>query len=320
MSKLALLAAVLMLSAPGITDAQGYPSRPLRFVVPSAPGGSPDINSRELAAELTKQLGQQVVVENRPGASGIIGYELLARATPDGYTFAYISNFIATNPSLYKKLPYDFFRDFQPVVRYFSGLNVLTVTLGLPVRSVKELIDHARANPDKLKFGSSGIGATPHLSMELFKSMTGTSIVHVPYKGTQFAVPDLIAGQIDIQCDNLASMLPLVKSGRIRALGVTSLKRTPVLPDLPTLDEAGVPGFELQGWSGIAVPAGVSRDIVLRLNSEINKALASPTVSKGIASRGGTPVGGTPEAFAQHVRSETERLAKLIKTVGIQPQ
>lgn len=315
-----LTAAATVLLAPGIAGAQAYPSKPLRLIVPSAPGGSPDINSRELANELSKQMAQQVVVENRPGASGIIGYEMLARATPDGYTFAYISNFIATNPSLYSKLPYDFFKDFQPVIPYFSGLNVLTVSSSMSVRSVQELLDQVRANPGKLSFGSSGIGATPHLSMELFKSMTGTVITHVPYKGTQQAVTDLIGGQIDILCDNMASLLPLVKSGRLRGLAVTSLKRNAALPDLPTLDESGLPGYELTGWSGMAVPAGVPREIVLRLNAEINKALASPTVIKGILSRGGTPVGGTPEQFRDHVRRETERLAKLIKAVGIKPQ
>ena len=317
---IATIATAMALLAPGIACAQAFPSKSLRLIVPSAPGGSPDINARELAGELSKQTGQQVVVENRPGASGILGYELLARATPDGYTFAYISNFIATNPSLYSKLPYDFFRDFQPVIFYFQGLNVLTVSPSLPVRSVKELIEQARANAGKMTFGSSGIGATPHLSMELFKSMTGTAIVHVPYKGTQQAVTDLIGGQIDILCDNLASLLPLVRSGRLRALAVTSLKRSAALPELPTLDEAGLTGYELTGWSGLAVPAGVPRDIVLRLNDEINKALASPTVIKGISSRGGTTMGGTPEQFGDHVRRETERLGKLIKAVGIKPQ
>jgi tripartite-type tricarboxylate transporter receptor subunit TctC len=194
------------------------------------------------------------------------------------------------------------------------------VSQASPVRSVKELIDLAKANPGKLSFGSSGIGATPHLSMELFKNMTGTAITHVPYKGTQQAVTDLIGGQIDILCDNMASLLPLVKSGRLRGLAVTALKRNPALPDLPTLDEAGLPGYELTGWSGMAVPAGVSRDVVQRLNAEINKALASPTVIKGVASRGGSPMGGTPERFGAHVRKETERLAKLIKSVGIMPQ
>jgi tripartite-type tricarboxylate transporter receptor subunit TctC len=316
----AVSVAAITLLPHGSTAAQAYPARPLRMIVPSAPGGSPDINSRELAGELSKQMGQQVVVENRPGASGILGYELLARATPDGYTFAYISNLISTNPSLYAKLPYDFFRDFQPVIPYFSGLNVLTVSPALPVNSVKELIDRARANPGKMTFGSSGVGATPHLSMELFKSMTGTAITHVPYKGTQFALTDLIGGQIDILCDNLGSMLPIVKSGRVRALAVTSLKRTAALPELPTLDELGLTGYELTGWAGIAVPAGVPRDIVLRLNAEINKALTSPVVIKGMTSRGGAGLGGTPEDFAERVRRETDKMSKLIRSVGIKPQ
>ena len=320
MTKLAFVVAGIVLLIPSIACSQAYPSRPLRLIVPSAPGGSPDINARELGNELGKQMGQQVVVENRAGASGILGYEALARATPDGYTFAYISNFIATNPSMYSKLSYDFARDFQPVIFYFRGFNVLTVSPTLPVRSVKELIDHARANPGKLSFGSSGIGATPHLSMELFKSMTDTAIVHVPYKGTQQAVTDLIGGQIDILCDNMGSLLPLVRSGRMRALAVTSLKRSAAIPELPTLDESGLPGYELSGWSGMAVPAGVPRAIVLRLNAEINKAVLSPSVVKGMASRGGIGVGGTPEEFADHVRKETERLGKLIKAVGIKPQ
>jgi tripartite-type tricarboxylate transporter receptor subunit TctC len=321
MAQLALfVAAVMALLIPEMAFSQAYPSRPLRLIVPSAPGGSPDINSRELANELTKQMGQQVVVENRPGASGILGYEALARATPDGYTFAYISNFIATNPSMYAKLSYDFARDFRPVIFYFRGYNVLTVSPALPARSVKELIDLARASPGKLSFGSSGIGATPHLSMELFKSMTDTAIVHVPYKGTQQAVTDIIGGQIDILCDNLASMLPFVRSNRVRGLAVTSLKRSAAIPELPTLDESGLPGYELSGWSGTAVPAGVPRAIVMQLNAQINKALLSPTVTKGIASRGGLPMGGTPEEFAEHVRKETERLGKLIRGIGIKPQ
>ena len=315
-----VVASAMALLVPLIASSQPYPSRPLRFIVPSAPGGSPDINARELAHELTRQMGQQVVVENRPGASGILGYEALVRATPDGYTFAYISNFIATNPTMYSKLSYDFARDFQPVIFYFRGVNILTVSPSLPVHSVKELIDRARANPGKLSFGSSGIGATPHLSMELFKSMTDTAIVHVPYKGTQQAVTDVISGQIDILCDNMASMLPFVRSNRVRALAVTSQKRSAVIPELPTLDESGLPGYELGGWSGMAVPTGVPRAIVLRLNAEINKALVSPMVSKGIPSRGGIAVGGTPEEFAEHVRKETDRLGKLIKAVGIKPQ
>lgn len=315
-----LLVIIWMVSTVTTAAAAEYPNRPIRLIVASAPGGNPDINSRNLASELSKQMGQQVVVENRPGASGIIGYEALARATPDGYTLGYISNLVATNPSVYAKLPYDFARDFQPLMLYLSGLNVLTVTPSLPVRSVKELIEHARANPDKLSYGTSGIGASPHLSMELFKSMTGTAIVHVGYKGTQQAMTDLIGGQIDVMCDNVGPLLPLVRSGRLRGLGVTALKRSPVLPDLPTLDESGIPGYELTTWGGFAVPALVPRDISLRLNAEINKALLSPAVLQPLAAHSLTPEGGTPERFAEHVRRESEKLGKLIKSIGITPQ
>ena len=300
--------------------AQSYPSRPLRLIVPSAPGGSPDINAREMAQELLKQMGQPIVVENRPGASGILGLEALARATPDGYTFGITSNFVSTNPSLYAKLPYDFFRDFAPVIFYFRGVNVLTVSPSSQIRSVKELIEHARAHPNKLSFGSSGVGATPHLTMELFKSMTGTSMVHVPYKGTQQAVTDVVSGRIEILCDNLASLIPLVQSGRLRALAVTSPQRSAAVPELPTLDESGLPGYDLTGWLGIAAPIAAPKEIVLKLNAEINKALKSPAVSKGIASRGGTPVGGTPQEFSDHVRRQMEKMSTLLRNLDIKPQ
>lgn len=304
----------------GVAHAQSYPVRPIRLIVASAPGGNPDLNSRNLASELTKQMGQQVAVENRPGASGIIGLELLARATPDGYTMGYLSNLVATNPSLYAKLPYDFHRDFRPLLHYLSGLNVLTVNPSLPVRSVKELIERARANPGKLSYGTSGIGASPHLSMELFKTMTGTNILHVSYKGTQQALTDLIGGQIDVVCDNIGPVLPLVRAGRLRALGVTALKRSPVLPDVPTFDEAGIPGYELTTWAGLGVPAQTPPDIARRLNQEINKALASPAVSQALHAASLTPEGGTPERFTEHVRRETEKLGNLIRTIGIKPQ
>lgn len=301
-------------------QAQTYPSRPLRLIVPSAPGGSPDINSREMSAELVKQMGQQIVVENRPGASGILGLETLAKATPDGYTIGMTSNFVSTNPSLYAKLPYDFFRDFAPVIFYFRGVNVLTVSPASPFKSVKELIEYAKANPNKLAFGSSGVGATPHLTMELFKSMTGTQMIHIPYKGTQMAVTDILGGQIQILCDNLASLIPLVQAGRLRALAVTSLKRSPAVPDLPTLDESGLPGYELTGWLGVAAPKATPKDIVLKLNAEINRALKSPNVTKGITSRGGTVAGGPPEEFSEHVRKEIDKMGKLLKELGVKPQ
>jgi tripartite-type tricarboxylate transporter receptor subunit TctC len=314
-----VVAGALSLACNGALS-QGYPSKPLRLIIPSAAGGSPDTNARTIAAELVKQMGQQIVAENRPGASGILGYEQLARAAPDGYTLAYVSNFIATNPSMYAKLPYSFERDFQPVALYFTGMNLLAVHNSVPARSVKELLAIARAQPGKLTFGSSGIGATPHLSMELLKSMTNTRMEHVPYKGTPQALTDLMAGQIDILCDNMAPTLPLVKAGRIRGLAVTGSQRAPSIPELPTIEEAGVPGYRLMGWAGIAVPAATPREIVMRLNAEINKALKSPTVLKAIEARSGLPLGGTPEEFGDHVRRETERLAKLIQAIGIKPQ
>lgn len=320
LATLAAMSACMLLATAIEAQSQAYPSRPLRLIVASAPGGSPDINSREMAAELVKQMGQQVVVENRPGASGILGLEALAKATPDGYTVGMTSNFVSTNPSLYAKLPYDFFRDFAPVIFYFRGVNVLTVSASSPFKSVKDLIDYAKANPNKLTFGSSGVGATPHLTMELFKSMTGTQMVHIPYKGTQMAVTDLLGGQIHILGDNLASLIPLVQAGRLRALAVTSLKRSAAVPDLPTLDESGLPGYELTGWLGVAVPKATPKEVVTRLNAEINKALKSPQVLKGMAARGGTPVGGTPEEFSEHVRKEMEKMGKLLKELGVKPQ
>lgn len=296
-----------------------YPARPIRMIVPSAPGGLPDIQARLMANELGKQLEQQVVVENRPGASGIIGFELIARAAPDGHTIGYASFLIATNPSMFAKLPYDTAKDFRMVMHQVSALNILAVSPSLPVGSVQELIKHARANPDRLSYGISAFGASNHLSIELFKIMTETRLVPVSYKAIQQAISDAIAGQIHVVCDNMGSILPHVKAGRMRGLGVTALKRSPAAPDLPTVAESGLPGYEITPWSGYVVPARVSRDIVLRLNAELNKALFSPAVSERMAAIGSMPMGGTPEQFAEHVRRETAKWALVIKTAGIRP-
>jgi tripartite-type tricarboxylate transporter receptor subunit TctC len=263
---------------------------------------------------------QQVVVDNRPGASTIIGLEALKRASPDGYTFGYVTTSIASNPSLFAKLPYDWQRDFRAVILQGRGYNVLAAAPSLPVHSVKDLIEHARANPDKLKFGDSGVGGPANLSMQLFKTMTNTAMMYIPYKAQQQVVMDVVAGQIDVQFDAIAFMLPYVRSGRVRGLAVTSLNRLDVLSELPTVHESGVPGYEFSGWSGYAVPVGVARNHIERLNSEINKALSSPAVSKAYASRGSVTAGGTPEEFADHVRKETEKFGKLIKAAGIKPQ
>lgn len=308
------------LFATGALAQQSYPNRPIRLVVPTAPGDLSDIGARSVANEIGVQMGQQVVVENRPGAGGIIAYETIARATADGYTLAYVTNTLATHPSMHSKLPYDTARDFQAVALNGSSVFLLAVTPALPIQSVKELIEHARANPGKLSFGGSGLGTGAHLSMELFKIITGSNIVHVSYKGIQQAITDVIGGQIHLVCAAAGAILPHVTAGRVRALGVTSLKRLPAAPELPTLDEAGVPGYEVTGWGGYVVPTKAPRNIVLRLNAEINKALSSPSVLKGFDVRGSTPGGGTPEQFAELMRTETEKWGKVIKAAGIKPR
>jgi len=311
--------AIALLASAG-TGAQSYPSRPLRIIVPSAPGGLPDIQARLIATELGKQLGQTVIIDNRPGASFLIGFELMAKATPDGYSVGYASFPIATNPSMFVKLPYDFERDFRPVMHQVSALNILAVSPSLPIGSVQELVSYARAQPDKLSYGISGFGASNHLSIELIKMMTGTRIVPVSYKAIQQAISEAIAGQIHVVCDNMGSILPHVKSGRMRALGVTSPKRAPAMPDLPTVAEQGLPGYEIMPWSGYVVPKQTPTSIVTRLNAEFNKALFAPAVSERLAAIGSTPVGGTPEQFAEHVRMETAKWAQVIKAAGIKPQ
>jgi len=293
-----------------------YPARPIRFIVPSAPGGTPDIIARVLASELGKQMGQQIVVDNRAGAGGAIGMQMLAKAAPDGYTIGYAPiSALAINPNL-TRLPYDSDKDLQMVAQLVFGLHLLTVTPSLPVRSVQELIDYAKNNPGKLSYGSSGNGSTQHVGMEMFKLMSGTQMVHVPYKAIQQAITEVIGGSVHVVFDNLASMGPHVRAGRVRALGVTSLKRTPAFPELPTISEAGVPGFEVTTWSGVVVPAGVPQALIARLNAEINKALASPLAKEKLAGSGYELVGGTPEQFTELVRKETAKWADVIKRTG----
>ena len=295
-----------------------YPDRPIRFIVPSAAGSAADINARLLAGELAKLLGQQVVVDNRPGAAGSIGMELIARAAPDGYTIGYgTSAALAINRTLLARLPYDPEKDFQMVALMGYQPNLLAVAPSLPVKSVQELIVYAKNNPGKLSYGSSGSGTPAHLGMEMFKHMTGTQIVHVPYKAAQQAIAEMIAGQVHVQFDNFGSIVPHVKGGRIRGLGVTSRKRSPALPELPTLDEAGVPGFELTAWGGVVVPAGVSKTTITKLNAQINSALAAPSLKEKVSLFGYEVAGGTSEHFAEHVRKEAVKWAIVIKRAGV---
>lgn len=297
--------------------AADYPARPIRFIVPYGAGSGPDITARLFVTDLSKQLEQQIVVDNRPGAGGSIGTEMIVRATPDGYTIGFggISAF-AINPAVLGKLPYDPDKDLQKVVQTYFNPGLLAVTLSLPVNSVKELIDYAKNNPGKLSFGSSGNGTSSHLSGELLKLMTGTQMVHVPYKTPDQGITDTIGGRLPVMFNNMGPMLPHVKAGRIRGLGVTSLKRSPAIPELPAIAET-VPGFEVTVWGGVVVPVGVPKTIVARLNAEINKALASLALKEKYAAIGYELVGGTPEQFDAFVKKEIAKWAKVVKAARI---
>lgn len=315
--KIALLSvAWVMMGHAAYAVAANYPARPIRFIIHSAPGGTPDIISRVVAAELSKQMGQQVVVDNRPGANGTIGMTLIARAAPDGYSIAYAPlSALGINP-IVTKVPYNTNKDLQMVTQLVFGQHLMTVNPLLPIKSVQELIDYAKSNPGKLYFGSAGGGSSQHIGMELFKLMTGTQMVHVPFKAIQQAITEVISGRIQLTFDNLASMVPHVRAGRVRAIGVTSLKRSPALPDLPTISEAGVPGFEVTTWSGVITPAGVPRAIIARLNAEVNKSLVSATAKEVLGGIGYDLVGGTPEQFADLVKKEVAKWTDVVKRSG----
>ena len=298
--------------------AAAYPERPVRYVVPSAPGGSPDITARILTAELSRQLGQQFVVDNRVGASGIIGTEMIAKAAPDGYTIGQgLTPALAVMRSLLPKIPYDPEKDFQPIAQYYYTPNLLAVTLSLPVKSVRELIDYTKKNPRTLLFGSSGNGTTFHLSAELFQLMSGTQMVHEPYKAVQLAMTDLAAGRIHLMFNSVASIEPQVKAGKLRGLAVTSLKRSAAFPELPTVSEAGLSGFEVVAWAGVIAPAKTPKALVDRLNAEINNALTLPAVGGKLAALGYEVVGGTPGRFAEHIRKESVKWADVVKRAGV---
>ena len=306
-------AMLLLTSAAGFA---AYPERPIRLIISSAAGGSPDVVTRILAAELAKQMGQQIIIDNRPGGAQTIGTEIVVHATPDGYTIGYANVVtLAINKSLLAKQPYDPDKDLVLVGQFLSTYNLLCVTNSLPVKSVKELIAYAKQNPGKLLNASGGNGTTGHLGGELFKMMTGTQIVHVPYKGSPQGITDLIAGQVQLMFDNLTSISPHVRSGKVRGIGVSSLKRSPIFPDIPTIAET-VPGYETNAWGGIVVPVGTPKAIVMKLNAEINKALQSPTLKERYAAIEAEPVGGTPEQFAAFVKKETVKWAEVVKKSG----
>jgi len=313
-----LLCAVAMLAMAGPSHGQAYPVKPIRFVIPFSPGGAADVPARMIGQELTKALGQQVIADNRPGAGGGIGAEAVAKAPPDGHTLLMISNTHTISVSLYKKLNYDILKDLAPVMQIAAAPNVLVVHPSIPARNVKQLIALAKSRPGAIDYASSGNGSAQHLFAALFASMAGIKMNHVPYKGSAQATTDLIAGHIQVSVPGINNVLQHVEAGRLRALGVTSLHRSAEMPEVPTIAESGVPGYEAVLWLGIVVPAGTPREIVARLNREITQVLNQPEVQKGFARIGTDVVATDPVKFSGLIRSEVEKWAKVVKETGVQ--
>jgi len=313
----ALAIGLLLACLAPLASAQAYPNHAIRLVVPFPAGGTTDILARAVAQKLTESLGQSVVVDNRPGAGGNIGADVVAKSQPDGYTL--LMGTVGThaiNPSVYAKMPYDHIKDFVPVVLVAGVPNVLVVNPSLPVNSVADLIKLAKAKPGTINFASSGNGTSIHLSGELFKTMAGVDMTHVPYKGSAPALTDLIAGQVQVMFDNLPSSLPQIKAGKLHAIAVTSLQRAPALPDVPTMSESGLPGFEASSWFGVLGPAGTPPAVVAKLNGEVNKWLQTPQAREQLLAQGAQAAGGSPEQFAAFIRAETDKWAKVVKASG----
>lgn len=311
---MAVLAAAFGLLASAAPTWAAWPERPITFVVPSAAGGSPDVLSRLVTNEVSKSLGVPVVIENRPGAAGNIGILQIKSKPADGYTIGYGNvNTLAVNRTLFKKLPYDVDHDLMPVAQAFDLYNVLIVPKDSPIQDVAGLVATARKQPGKLSFGAPGIGTTGHMGGELFRSMAGIDVLFVPYNGGPAALQDLMGGRIDYLFANSSEVGPLVSSGRVRALAVSSAKRIALLPNVPTLDEAGIKGYETVAWGGVVAPRGTPREVIEKLNAAINAALATPSVREGLAKLGAVPAGGTPADFQRTIDRETKRWGELIE-------
>ncbi|MFN0306023.1 MAG: tripartite tricarboxylate transporter substrate binding protein [Burkholderiales bacterium] len=308
---------LFLCGAAAIATAQAWPAKPLRLLIPFAPGGGADVAGRLLAQELTESLKQPVIVENRAGAGGTIAPDLVAKSPADGYSIvlAHVGG-ISIAPSLYKKLPYDPEKDLAPVTLVVNALSVLVVNPALPVKSVGELITYARGNPDNLSYGSAGAGTDTHLAAELFKSMTGTRMVHVPYKGGAPALLDLIAGRVQLSFASVATTISAIQGEKLRALAMTGTKRYELLPNLPTIAEAGVPGYEINNWYGLFVPAGTPVDVIQRLNADTIKAVQRPEVRARLISAGMEPSWNTPEQFAAYIKSENVKWSKIVRDSG----
>ena len=312
-----LFLAAALTAAPAAL-AQTYPTKTVRMIVAFPPGGTTDILARATAQKLTEAFGQQVVIDNRPGAGGNIGTELVARSPADGYTLlASPGSTLTSNPAVYAKVPFDTVRDFAPVTIIAEVPNVLIVHPSLPVKTVKELIALAKTRPGQLAYASTGAGQSTHLSAELFKQMARVDMIHVPYKGSAPALTDMVAGQVTVMFDNMPSCLPFVKAGRLKAIAVTSTKRSPTTPELPTVAEAALPGFDVTVWFSVLAPANTPRDIVARLNGEIVKALKAPDMRERLSQQGAEPVGNTPEEFAGVIKRDLAKWSKLVKDANI---
>ncbi len=316
----AAIASLTMLVS-AVAFGQAYPTRPIRLVVPSSAGaGVTDIMARLIGHRLSESLGQQIVVDNRPGASGILGSDVVAKAAPDGYTLLIANVSFIVNPYLYSKMPYDPLTDFLPVTMVNSAPLQLVVHPSVPANSVAELVAYAKSRPGQLNYGSGGLGSTPYLAAELFKSITRIDVVHVPYKGGAPALTELVGGQLTFMIENVPGTMPFVKSGKLRALAITSPQRSPLAPELPTMIEAGVPGYEMSGWNGIFAVKGTPPEIVAKLNAELVKILRAPDMKEQMAALGAEPVGDTPEELRAFLKADMARWGKIIQEKGIRPE
>jgi tripartite-type tricarboxylate transporter receptor subunit TctC len=317
---LAVLAALALLAAPAAQSQDAFPSRPIRFIVPNPPGGGNDLLAREIGQELQKRLGQPVVIDNRPGAGGNIGADAVAKSPPDGYTILMAANTFVMNPHLVKQIPFDVQKDFTPITLAATIPIALVVNPDVPVTTVKELIAYAKANPGKLNYASPGSGAPQHLAAELFKTMAQVEMVHVPFKGAGQMVPELLAGRVQVLFGAINSLLPHMKAGKLRGLAVTGAKRTPVAPELPTVMEAGLPGYEVDIWFGILAPAGIPPEVAGKLNAEIVAVLRSPEFGQRMAVHGMEMVGTTPGEFREVIGRDLVRWGNVVKQAGIKPE
>ena len=317
-----LTVSALVSLAPAAAYAQdNYPERPIRIVVPTAPGGPSDIGARLIAQELTKRWGRQVVVDTRPGAGSIIGSEIVARAPPDGYTLLLTPSTLAINPATYKSMPYDAVRDFAPITQTHFVPSLILLHPSVPAKSVQELVVFAKARPGEILYGSSGHGTNPHLVIELFASMTQIRLTHVPYKGTAPGLIETLAGRVAmIATSSMALTVPHVRSGRLRALGITTATRSAALPDIPTIAEAGVPGYEAVQWSGLLAPAATPQHLIVRLHREVTTILRAPEIRNRLAADSAEVVAGTPEQFAEFLKAELVKWAAVVKAAGITPE